>query len=293
MKLRNIFDISKENSRIFKYIGIALKQNSDFSVVINQSSYLKSVNPISISKERQLQKKEALTKVEKRQLRGVVGQLNWVSGISRPDIVFNVSEAASNQKQATVESILKINKIIKYVKNDDSCIIVPRFSNISDLKLCVYTDASYDNLGDGGSQGGHIIFLSDSCNSCPIAWRSTKIARVVKSTLAAETLAFVDGAEKAYLMSKLLAEILHNKKKSYLTIECRTDNKSLFQAAYTLKTLKDSRLNVEMAIVRQMLEREEIELFWIKAKEQLADILTKKGASSLTLLKVLQEGMIS
>ena len=136
--LRNIFDISKENSRIFKYIGIDLKQNSDFSVVINQSSYLKSVNPISISKERQLQKKEALTKVEKRQLRGAVGQLNWVSGISRPDIVFNVSEAASNQKQATVESILKINKIIKYVKNDDSCIIVPRFSNISDLKLCVY-----------------------------------------------------------------------------------------------------------------------------------------------------------
>ena len=116
---------------------------------------------------------------------------------------------------------------------------------------------------------------------------------LVKSTLAAETLAFVDGAEKAYLMSKLLAEILHNKKKSYLTIECRTDNKSLFQAAYTLKTLKDSRLNVEMAIVRQMLEREEIELFWIKAKEQLADVLTKKGASSLTLLKVLQEGLIS
>ena len=116
---------------------------------------------------------------------------------------------------------------------------------------------------------------------------------LVKSTLAAETLAFVDGAEKAYLMSKLLAEILHNKKKSYLTIECRTDNKSLFQASYTLKTLKDSRLNVEMAIVRQMLEREEIELFWIKAKEQLADVLTKKGASSLTLLKVLQEGLIS
>ena len=108
----------------------------------------------------------------------------------------------------------------------------------------------------------------------------------------AETLPFVDGAEKAYLMSKLLAEILHNKKKSYLTIECRTDNKSLFQAAHTLKTLKDRRLNVEIAIVRQMLEREEIELVWIKAKEQLADVLTKKGASSLTLLKALQEGLL-
>ena len=186
-----------------------------------------------------------------------------------------------------------MNKIIKYVKSDDSNIIVPKFSNISDLKLCVYTDASFGNLADGGSQGGHIIFLSDSYNnSCPIVWRSTKIARVVKSTLAAETLAFVDGAEHAFLMSRLLAEIIYNKKKLHLTIESRTDNKSLFQAAHTLKTLKDRRLNVEIAIVRQMLEREEIELVWIKAKEQLADALTKKGASSLTLLKALQEGLL-
>ena len=216
-----------------------------------------------------------------------------MSGISRPDIIFNVSEAASSQKQATVESIFKINKVIKYVKNDDSNILVPKFSNVKDLKLCVYTDASYNNLPYGGSQGGHIIFLSDSYNnSCPIAWRSTKIKRVVKSTLAAETLAFVDGAEQAILMSHLISEIIYNKKKSHLTIECRTDNKSLFQASHTLKTLSDSRLNVEMAIVRQMLEREEIELVWINAKEQLADVLTKKGASSLTLSKALQEGML-
>ena len=192
-----------------------------------------------------------------------------------------------------MESIFKINKVIKYVKNDDSNILVPRFSNVKDLKLCVYTDASYDNLPYGGSQGGHIIFLSDSYNnSCPIAWRSTKIKRVVKSTLAAETLAFVDGAEQAFLMSHLLAEIIYKKKKSNLTIECRTDNKSLFQASHTLKTLSDSRLNVEMAIVRQMLEREEIELVWINAKEQLA-VLTKKGASRLNFLKALQEGMLS
>ena len=156
------------------------------------------------------------------------------------------------------------------------------------------TDASYDNLPYGRSQGGHIRFLSDSYNnSCPVAWRSTKIKRVVKSTLAAETLAFVDGAEQAFLMSHLIAEIIYKKKKSNLTIECRTDNKSLFQASHTLKTLSDSRLNVEMVLVRRMLEREEIELVWINAKEQLAYVLTKKGASSLTLLKALQEGFLT
>ena len=48
-----------------------------------------------------------------------------------------------------------------------------------------------------------------------------------------------------------------------------------------------------MSIVRQMIERKEIKLFWIEAKEQLANVLTKKGASSLALLKVLQEGFLT
>ena len=115
----------------------------------------------------------------------------------------------------------------------------------------------------------------------------------LKSTLAAETLALVEGADNAFLMSKLMAEIIYNENKTLLAIECKTDNRSLFQAAYTLNTLSDKRLRVEMSIVRQMIERKEIKLFWIEAKEQLANVLTKKGASSLALLKVLQEGFLT
>ena len=122
---------------------------------------------------------------------------------------------------------------------------------------------------------------------------TTKVKRVVKSTLAAETFALVDGADNAVLLSKLLAEIIHNDKDHNLIIECRTDNRSLFQAAHSTNTLNDKRLRVEMSIVREMLERKEIELVWVEAKKQLADVLTKRGASSLTLLKILQEGFLN
>ena len=144
-------------------------------------------------------------------------------------------------------------------------------------------------MSDGSSQGGHIVFLTDSDdNSCPLSWQSTKLKRVVKSTLAAETLALVDGADNAFLLSKLLGEIIYNEKNSRLPIECRTDNRSLFQAAHTTNTLSDKRLRIEMSIVREMIERGELELVWVEAKHQLADVLTKKGASSASLLEVLQ-----
>ena len=153
-KLRQTFDISKEDSTVFKYIGIDLQQSSDKSVNINQASYVKSINPIFIDSNRKNNKNDPVTREEKRQLRGAIGQMNWISGISRPDTCFNVCEASTNLKHANVESLLKMNKIIKNVKNNSSCIKVPKFTSLKKLKLCVYTDASFANLPEGGSQGG-------------------------------------------------------------------------------------------------------------------------------------------
>ena len=39
-----------------------------------------------------------------------------------------------------------------------------------------------------------------------------------------------------------------------------------------------------------MVEKEEIEIQWIKSSEQLADVLTKNGASSESLCRVLNIG---
>ena len=91
--LRQTFDISKDDSIAFKYIGIDLEQNSEKSVNINQASNVRSVNPIIIESSVKLDKNDPVTKEEKRQLRGAIGQMNWISGISRPDISFNVCES--------------------------------------------------------------------------------------------------------------------------------------------------------------------------------------------------------
>ena len=289
--LRKTFDINYEHTTAFKYIGINLIQNNDKSIVMNQETYINCTNPISIDTTRSAQKNETLTDEELNFLRGLNGQLSWIAGISRPDLSFNSCHLSSSVKSAKVSDLQLANKTLRHAKSNISNIRFPKLDNIQDLQLIVYSDASYANLADGGSQGGQIIFLADSSlNCCPLMWKSTRIKRVVKSTLAAETLAFVEGCDMAFLMAKIIAEIISNKRDTVLPIVCMTDNKSLFEAAQTVKTIKDTRLRVEMSIVREMLEKNEIRIQWIQSNQQLANVLTKNGAPCEPLLKVLRNG---
>ena len=43
-----------------------------------------------------------------------------------------------------------------------------------------------------------------------------------------------------------------------------------------------------MSIVREMIEKEEVSLSWIKSAEQVTDVLTKDGVSSTSILNILE-----
>ena len=191
---------------------------------------------------------------------------------------------------ATVSHLVKANKILRNVKNSPNSIGFSKLFDLKNLKVVVYTDASFANLPNGGSQGGQIVFLVDkNNNSCPLAWKSNRIKRVVKSTLAAETLSFVEGCDMGIFMSKIVSEIITGANSSSLPVTCMTDNKSLYDAAHTTRIISDTRLRVEMSIVREMIEKKEITLSWIKSTDQVADVLTKEGSSSSPILKILED----
>ena len=124
-------------------------------------------------------KNSLLSNEEKTSYRSAVGHLNWVAEISRPDISFSVCEASTKFKQATVADVLYVNKIIKNVKNSKNAINFPQL-NRNNIKLQLFTDASFSNLPNGGSQAGQTIFLTDDkSNTCPLNWNSSKIKREV------------------------------------------------------------------------------------------------------------------
>ena len=71
-----------------------------------------------------------------------------------------------------------------------------------------------------------------------------------------------------------------------------TDNKSLFDAVHSTKLTLDRRLRLDISAVREMCEKEEVCLPWIETRQQLSDVLKKKGASSASLVAALQNGKI-
>ena len=164
-------------------------------------------------------------------LREVIGQLNWLAGISRPDISFDVCQASTRIEDATVADVIVVNKIVRKIKNEPSHVLFPCL-DLSSVHLKTYTDASLNNLPRGTSEGGTITFLCDSFNH----WSSTKIKHVVRSTLAAETLSLVEGSETAMYLSELTSSCFHGKK---MEISSITDNKSLYDAVQSSKPVMD------------------------------------------------------
>ena len=153
----------------------------------------------------------------------------------------------------------------------------------------MFSDVNFNN--DGYSQGGHMLFIADKFNmSSPVLWKSTKVCRVARSTLAAETLAFTEGADTACFINQLGKELSLIPPTSQ--IATNTNNKSLHDSANTTSKILDCRLRVEMSVIREMKERGEIDLQWINKERQIGDCLTKKGASCIRMLTTLKNGKL-
>ena len=103
--------------------------------------------------------------------------------------------------------------------------------------------------------------------------------------LASETHALGEAADAAILISNLIVEIYHLDVMSKIT--CYTDSKSLRDTLHTSNTVDDMSLRVNVARIREMINLEEITVKWIQGKCQLADVMTKRGASGEALLRVL------
>ena len=60
-------------------------------------------------------------------------------------------------------------------------------------------------------------------------------------------------------------------------------------AVNSSKTMEDSRLKIDVAVLRDYLRQKELQAInWVPSEEQLADSLTKGGASTEKLLEALR-----
>ena len=99
--LQQTFAIGKEESKQLKYLGSKLCNQED-KITIDQKEYIKNLECVNIEHHIRHNLSELLSNNRKDVLRQKVSQSLWVCNQSRPDIYFDVSNIASNIKNATI-----------------------------------------------------------------------------------------------------------------------------------------------------------------------------------------------
>ena len=285
---KQVFQISKDVSQAFRYLGIDIKPKRN-GIVLSQNNYLSSLNSNLLVDEVKKDRTRYADENEKKLYKSAIGQLGWLTSVSKPEASFAYCTLSTLQGKPQISDFFKYNKIVRDLKNNVSEIFIGKL-DFESLKVVVFSDAAFGNLPGGASQLGHIIFIVDNNNQCvPIAWASKKAKRVARSTLTAETLAAMEGVDMALMIKAMLEEITLKKTPP---VTLYVDNKSLHDTVKTGNMLADKRLLIDMSALREMVDTAELKVEWVSTDRQLADVLTKVGVHKQKLMDVLSAGQL-
>ena len=287
--LTDRFIVGKREEMNFTYLGYQLSQGNN-GIYYDQLNYIANLefNQLQDNKD----KNRILNEKEMKEYRSIIGSINWCVRGTRPDMSFELIDLSTKLKEAKVDDFNRALKVIRKLKSTNYKVFFPHIEDLNYIELVVYSDAAFHNLNDGvGSTMAYIILVrckkSNKC--CPVAWKANKIQRVVTDSLSAETLALSKAIGDTIYVQNFFKETLNITPK----ITAIVDNKGLAQSAYSTKVIEDKRLMIDLASIREDLNKGIIQdILWVKGQEMLADCLTKKRVSPASLIKTLSSGLL-
>lgn len=284
--------IGKTETGEFTYTGLHVKQDKS-GITLDQDHYLNSIEIPRLSAQRLKELESSLTPEEVTFLRQIMGKVNWVIRITRPDLSFDMVYLSTRFHKGTVADIKSATNVLTKMQLNRSVIRIPDLDDFKDLEIWSFSDASLGNIDDkSGSVGAYVIFMANRTTgkAAPIAWKASKTKRVATATLEAETLALHAALTAAVGIQQIAAECLGFR----IPIYGVTDNYSSYEAIKSSKSVENARLCKEIASIKQMQKLNLVKkIMWLQGSLMIADCMTKKGQTGLNLLEVLQSGDLS
>ena len=269
-KFKKNFELKFSDKNIFTYTGMKIDKSNPQLRTISQSEYIERLNYIDKSSDFTT-------------YRSLRARLIWVVN-TRPDIAAAVSIASSvTEKDHTSKDNLVLNDIVNKLKKTKEIKLQYPKLDLESIRLLVYSDSSFNNRKNGKSQLGFLIALADNTNRCSIIhYSSRKSHRVTRSSMAAETLAFVDAFDNASLIKHDLQRMLNTD----IPLLMLTDSEPLFRILTKYRYTTERRLEIDISAAREAYHSREISnIAWIHSHDNYADDLTKiNGNGALTTL---------
>ena len=290
----------------FKFTGLTIEQQADFSIRINQKDYIHQIDPIDVPKLRRKEPEAKVTSNELQHLRALCGSMQYAAVHSRPDIMAKVSFLQKRICDAKVQDLLEGNRVLKEAKETSETTIIVQPIPMEKVTFASFGDASFASESQLKAQQGVFIAactkeLSENKISdiSPMAWHSKQISRVVRSTLSAEAYAMSSSLDKLTWLRCMCAIIKDSrfrwqKPEESLKAEPKallvTDCKSLYDLVNKMATpnCQEWRTTIEVMLIKQQ-SSESTDCRWISTAIMIADCLTKPMDSTF-MRKVLSLG---
>ncbi|KAJ9552678.1 hypothetical protein OSB04_016723 [Centaurea solstitialis] len=258
------------------FLGLQVRQFSD-GIFINQSKYIfdllkkydmsgcrsigtlmatgNSIGPDHEGKD-----------VDLRNYRSMVGSLMYLTA-SRPDIMFATCVCARYQAKPKESHLAAVKRIFRYLKGTPYYgIWYPKGLG---FELQAYTDADYGGCNmDRKSTSGYLQFLGNKL----VSWASKKQQGISTSTAESEYVAAASCCSQVLWMQSQLRDYGLEYKK--IPIYC--DSKSAIAiSANPVQQSKTKHIDIRYHFLKDNVEKENIELYFVNTEYQLADLFTK------------------
>ena len=286
-----------------RYTGIEIRQNpTTYAIEIGQEAYIDGLKPVST---KELGKASTPLK-DPSILRQCAGQLAWAAGATRPDQAFLASYLQGVQSQGTVAHVEMYNKALREMKERKLVLRFPSNIPIDQWRILCISDAGWKKRANGDSQGGFLLCLTNpkmlAREQAPvwlIDWASKKLKRAIRSSVAAETLAGQNGLDSIEFLQALILETLKGvtprefreitpDEPSCLVIDSKGFYDACNKTSGSSTTSAEERLQIDYAIARESMKKQNIWVIWINNRYMCADCLTKLKGESKPLFDLLE-----
>ena len=297
MKVKDSFqwgnDWVKDN---FIFTGRRIMRSDNGSYRLDQLHYVSDLDVGKVSKH--LDDKTLLVDTDGlvTDFRSGSGSLQWLSGMSRPDVSADTSLSQRSVSELTVADLKVVNSTLKYVKATAEAYITINKFDWDSFCLVPYGDASWANAPGNKSQGALLVVGTDkkametTMPASILEWKSHRLKRVLRSTLAAEAASQDISVDHASFLGCVLSEMIDPEYKasmrggeSLIPVYPVTDCRSLYDAVHRLSTtFQEKRTEIDVACLRQTAKA----LRWVPTSQQWADALTKRDTKLRNQLRI-------
>jgi hypothetical protein len=212
-----------------------------------------------------------LTKEEHSKYMSIVGTVQYIAVVTRPDIAFAAATLARFMSCPTKHLMNCAVRLLRYLSATRTLVLQYSCSGADTLELKGYSDADFAGCSTTSKSTSGIAILF---RGQPVYWRSKRQPIVTSSTTEAELVALNLCALQVQWLKLLLGEDLGV---GPLKAKLYCDNQSTVSVAHNpIASDRSRHINVKHRKVQELIENQVMDVEWISTTDQVADILTKQ-----------------